>query len=81
MIDRYDVQAAADAQILPRILNFFAQRDVLPTKVIASARGPVLNVVVEVPAMDSARRELIAARMRQIVLVNDVQCATQPTRN
>ena len=75
--DRYCVQGAADAQTLPRILNFFAQRGVLPTKVIATAQGSTLQVMVEVPVMGGSR-ELIAEKIRQLVLVDEVKCFTQP---
>jgi hypothetical protein len=74
MTNRFSVQAAADAQTLLRILNFFAQRDILPTKVVALSKDRLLTVVVDVAAMDDSARELIAEKIRQLVLVDYVQC-------
>ena len=74
MISRFSVRAEADAQTLMRILNYFAQRDMLPTKVIATVIGSFLDIEVDVAGMDFAERDLISQKLRQLVLVSAVQC-------
>lgn len=81
LLDLFSIQGAADAQTLIRILDFFAQRDLLPTKVIATAQGEDLEVRVEVVTLGCTARELVAEKIRQLVMVTEVNCDTQTIRN
>lgn len=73
---RFIVRAMADAQALPRMLNLFTQRDVMPSRVLATAADNVLDVEIDIEKMETGVQDLIAEKMRQMVLVIDVQCAT-----
>lgn len=80
-LDWFKIQAMADAQTLLRVLNLFAQRDLLPTQVIANTDDQKLELEIAVATSGCAVRDLIAEKMRQLVLVCDVQCDTRPIRN
>lgn len=68
----FTVRAAATAQTLSRIVNHFAQRDFLPSKVVAKCNGSMLDILIEQPELDEDQAEIIAAKMRASVLVETV---------
>ena len=69
----FKVWAAAEPQTLPRLLNYFAQRDLLASRVEASVSDGETHVVIEVEGLPAPAAEMIAEKMRQSVLVARVE--------
>ena len=76
----FRVMASADAQVLPRLLNLFAQRDILPSELRASVTGDRLHVSFWVGGLEAAHADLIAEKMRQNVSVTHVELAPDKAR-
>ena len=76
----FRVMASADAQVLPRLLNLFAQRDILPTELRALVTGDRLQVSFRVGGLEAAHADLIAEKMRQNVSVTHVELAPDKAR-
>jgi hypothetical protein len=72
MTQTFLVKAAADPQTLPRILEHFTQRSLVPERFSAVLDGDMLHVEVDVAEMDRVTAELIGARIEQGVLVVSV---------
>lgn len=64
---RYAATAQPDPGMLIRVLNLFAARDHVPSRVRCRKVGGLLLVDVDVEGMGEAEAELIAAKMRVLV--------------
>jgi hypothetical protein len=69
----YRIRATANPQTLSRIINFFAQRDLLPTSVRCDTRADALDVFIVASDLDPAHAQIIAEKMRSMVLVEEVE--------
>ena len=67
----YAVEAVSEPGILPRLMDLFAKRDLVPARWHAdragSRRDGLLTVDIQVDGLDQPAAEYLAARMRQIV--------------
>jgi acetolactate synthase small subunit len=74
---QFDIDAAADAGILPRLLELFAQRGDIPA-VVQAARLSDTSQRIEICAdgLDAARARVIAAKMQAMVGVWTVRLET-----
>lgn len=72
MMRYFDIEAGLDPQSLPRILNLFAQRWLMPRHVSMRQEGERLLVAIEMSDLDRDAAELIAAKLRDMVLVTGV---------
>ena len=66
----FSVYAPSDPAMLPRVLGVFGRQDVVPSRVVAapSERHPgELSIDLQVEGMGIAKREYIAARLRNLV--------------
>ncbi len=70
---RFEITAAAEAQTLPRLINYFAQRDLTPSLVRAEVRGAAVMVVIEQALLEPGHAAVIAEKMRCSVCVEDVK--------
>ncbi|GAA0304256.1 hypothetical protein GCM10009087_12660 [Sphingomonas oligophenolica] len=70
---RFSVRARADAQTLSRLVNYFAQMDLTPSRVRAEEAHGMLRVSIEQGDIPDDRAELIAEKMRSSVLVESVE--------
>ena len=70
---RFEITAAAEAQTLPRLINYFAQRDLTPSLVRAEVVGAAVMVVIEQPLLEHGHAAVIAEKMRSSVCVEDVR--------
>jgi hypothetical protein len=77
---QYKIRATANAQTLSRIINSFAQRDLLPTSVLCETRAGGLDISILMPDLDPATAQIIAEKMRSMVLVEDVQMTSAVLR-
>lgn len=70
---RFRVRAVATSQTLPRLINYFSQRDLTPHRVIAHIKGKRLTVTIEQLDIDPAHAALVAEKMRAAILVESVE--------
>ena len=70
---RFDIVTRSDPQALIRLLNHFAQRDLLPGHVTATEADGRLNICIDQPDMDEKQARIIAEKMGSSVLVEAVR--------
>ncbi len=68
----FSVRAAAEPQAMPRLLELFALRSLVPSRWRAETSGAELRVDIEIAELDRDTAEHLAARMRQMVTVHNV---------
>ena len=68
----FRVRAAAEPQAMPRLLELFALRSLVPERWHAERAGAELHILIEVPGLRPMEGEHLAARMRQLVPVRRV---------
>ena len=74
----FAVRAAADPGSLPRILEIFAKRGLVPSSVQARLTGeaePALSIDLQVTGLEPAMVEIVAETLRQIWVVERVLTA------
>jgi acetolactate synthase regulatory subunit len=74
----FAVRAAADPGSLPRVLELFAKRGLVPSSVQARLTGdavPALSVDLQVAGLEPALAEAVAEALRQIWVVERVLTA------
>jgi acetolactate synthase small subunit len=71
-MDCFSVAAAAEAGALPRILEAFAQRGLVPARVHAVHDAGELVVDLQASGLDAAGAELVAAKLRALIDVRAV---------
>lgn len=72
---RFAVRASADPGLVPRLVNHFAQRGLVPSRLGTAMTGAELEVVIEQPGLSEDQATLIAERMRASILVGAVELA------
>jgi hypothetical protein len=72
MVASFRIWASADAQILSRLLEFFAQRDLIASHVTAVCNDAEMTVHISIRDLSPFAAEVIAEKMRQNVLVTHV---------
>lgn len=68
----FTLSTAAEPQALPRVMELFALRSLLPRRWSAEMRGTEIDLRIEVPGLDPGQAQHLAQRMRQMVLVRRV---------
>lgn len=74
---RYTVRAVADPQTVPRLINYFAQQALIPSRIAAELDYGVLTVEIGQPGIAHANARIIAEKMRASVLVESVSLTFQ----
>ena len=69
----YTVSADSDPGVLIRLLDLFALRDIVPSRVRCRAIDDRLAVEIEAAGIDEQEAELIAGKMRAMVAVSCVR--------
>ncbi|AHE53974.1 hypothetical protein [Sphingomonas sanxanigenens] len=69
---RFAIEAAEDPQSLPRVLGYFAQRWIVPSGVTMALRDGGMAIDIAVEALDEQGAAIIAAKLRENVLVAHV---------
>jgi acetolactate synthase regulatory subunit len=69
---RFSVSALATPEALPRVLGLFAQRGLVPCRVVAFQNGEVLAISIDVAGLDEGSASLVAARLGAITFVERV---------
>ena len=70
---RFVIAGAACPQLPLRLLGLFAQRELIPRDVAIRTGDDTLDIVVIQDALDPHHAEIIAAKMRALVMVRDVR--------
>jgi len=68
----FSVHAHADPGVMPRVLELFAKRGLLPTSWISRVSGRELTIDLQMLGLLAADAAYIAACLRQIVAVDTV---------
>lgn len=68
----FSVRAASCPQVLSRLVEYFALRDLVPETVRLRRRGDELTVSIEQGGLDEATAQVIAEKMRSLVMVMSV---------
>ena len=69
---RYAVRAVATAQTLSRLVNYFAQQDLVPSAMTLDADGEWFDITIELAGLDDHRARIIAEKMSSTPLVEHV---------
>jgi hypothetical protein len=75
---RFSVQAQAEPGVLPRLVEVFAKRGLVPRRWLSATTGPgnmVLTVDLEITGLEADTVDYVAACLRQIVGVETVLTA------
>ena len=64
---RFTLTADASAGLLPRLLEPFARRDLIPDRVTAQCSGAALLVEIAMDAMPAEMLHLVECNLRQVV--------------
>lgn len=73
----FTVRAAACPHVVNRLLNFFAQQDMIPAAVRSVHRGDEITLFVRQRDIAEHRAEVIAEKMRSLVTVGSVELECQ----
>lgn len=68
----FTVEACPEPGLLPRLLQPFAKRDLVPDRMLAERQGDTLRVTFTLEALDPGCIHLIAGNLGQVVGVLDV---------
>ena len=68
----FSVQARAEPGVMPRVVELFAKRGLVPQKWHSTAAGPALTIEVQMSGLGPDLTGYIARSMRQIVGVESV---------
>jgi len=71
----FSIQAGADPSVMPRVLELFAKRGMIPQRWhsdLGGRRRDELTIDLQVDGLDRAKAELIAHSIRQMVTVSSV---------
>ncbi len=71
----FAVRAAAEPGALPRLLEAFAKRGLVPSSLHARMSGEILDVEIQVPGVEPSQAEIIAEQLRVIPVVERVLLA------
>jgi hypothetical protein len=69
MTTRFELEADAEVQCLPRLVDQFAQRGLIPSAISANHIRGRLEIIIDHPTMEAADASLICERMRRMVSV------------
>jgi hypothetical protein len=80
MTSTLHIRAAADPQTLPRVIGLFSQRWMVPSDVVVRRNGDLLDIRCAVPDLTGPMLEIVAAKLREFVLVHEVTLMPEMTR-
>ena len=73
----FTVRANACPHVVNRLLNFFAQQDMIPAAIRSVRRGDEITLFVRQREIAEHRAEVIAEKMRGLVMVGSVELECQ----
>jgi hypothetical protein len=76
---RFSVQAESSAGLLPRLLQPFARRDLVPDSFTAERRGDAVRVDIAMDRMPAEMVHLVEGNLRQVIGVVSVSLRQEVT--
>lgn len=70
---RFDIEAMADPQSLPRILGYFAQRSIVPAEMSMRVVGEFMHIAIMTDDLPMAPAQIIGAKLAELFVVLDVK--------
>ncbi len=77
---RFSVHALPEPGVMPRVLELFAKRGLVPQRYVGTASDTVLTIEVQIGGLGRDMVDYIARCMRQIAGVEAVLTAEMPAR-
>lgn len=68
----FSVHAAAEPALMPRVIELFAKRGLVPSSWVSRVSGREITIDMQMPGLDTATAHYIARCLRQIVSVEVV---------
>jgi len=68
----FSVHAEAEPGVMPRVIELFAKRGMVPTSWHSRVTGTELTIDLQMRGLDSAVADYLAACLRQVISVNTV---------
>ena len=69
---RFAIAGDACPQLALRVLGLFAQQDLIPAEVTIRCDAEALDIAIVQPALDPRRADIIAEKMRAMIMVREV---------
>ena len=71
----FSVHAAAEPAVMPRVIELFAKRGLVPSSWVSRVSGREITIDLQMPGLDAEAARYVAACLRQIVSVDTVLVA------
>jgi hypothetical protein len=68
----FSVHAAAEPAVMPRVIELFAKRGLVPSSWISRVSGREITIDLQMPGLDAEAAHYLARCLRQIVSVETV---------
>jgi acetolactate synthase small subunit len=68
----FSVHAAAEPAVMPRVIELFAKRGLVPSSWVSRVSGREITIDLQMPGLDPEAAQYIARCLRQIVAVDTV---------
>lgn len=78
MTHRFRIVGAVSPQLVPRILDMFAQRDLVVDRLVARRTGDRIAVSLTEATLTDHQAEIVVQRLRAMVLVEDAVRSAAP---
>lgn len=70
---RFRIDVRLDPQALPRVVDMFAQRAIMPSTMSMAVLGDRMRIEIAVPDLDAAEAGIVAAKLAQAFVVIDIR--------
>jgi hypothetical protein len=74
---RFTLSAEPSPGLLPRLLQPFARRDLVPDRLVARREGAAMRVEIGLDAMPAGMVHLVAGNLSQVVGVTELRCTDE----
>lgn len=74
----FSVQAAAEPAVMPRVIELFARRGLVPSSWVSRVSGHEITIDLQMPGLDAEAALSLARCLRQIVSVDTVLVSEKP---
>ncbi len=68
---RFDIEAMPSPQSLPRVIDHFAQRSVVPIEMSMRVAGDIIHITILTYDLPAAHAEIIAGKLAELFVIFD----------